>query len=700
MYDNNRDEMKEMYIFESNQLMQQLEEILLNSENASIISTNDINEIFRIMHTVKGSSSMMMVSNIAKLSHSVEDLFYFIRENNLEDFDCKKVCDIVLSAHDFIRNEILKIEQGKEADGIEDSIMDKLNIILETLKGEVHNKLPKLEKQDDSKKKIKLENKFCVSANMKKNYIYNKFIAKIHFQEGCQMENVRAFTLIHNLKVICNEIYHEPSDLFNNEESTNYISMHGFVIYLSTDKDYEEVIKNLESGLFIKSVELKQVETFDEEINNITTKEDNNSDDKNKKEHSIKDITLKKKLDGENYATKSLKQNLISVNIEKLDKLVNLVGEIVITESMVTKNPDLNGLQLNNFNKSARQLRKLTDELQDVVMSVRMLPIGPTFHKMKRIVRDMAKKFDKEVELIISGEETEVDKSIIDNLGDPLMHIIRNSMDHGIESNEIRISKGKTQKARITLEAFNTGGDVIVRISDNGRGLNKDKIIEKARKNNLIRKNSDEISDSEAYSLIMLPGFSTKEEVTEFSGRGVGMDVVKSNIEKVGGNIFIESHPGESTTISIKIPLTLAIIDGMQVRTGECIYTVPTISIRESFKANSKNLIRDTDDNEMIMIRGKCYPIVRLHRHFKIRSDTTKICEGIMIMVETETKAICLFADELIGEQQVVVKPLPGYLVQYPVKQNGIGGCTILGDGSISLIIDVMAIINKMIKGE
>jgi two-component system chemotaxis sensor kinase CheA len=330
-------------------------------------------------------------------------------------------------------------------------------------------------------------------------------------------------------------------------------------------------------------------------------------------------------------------------------------------------------------------------------MSIRMIPIGPTFRKMHRIIRDMSKKVNKEVELVIKGEDTEVDKNIIDNLGDPLMHLIRNAMDHGIESPEERKIKNKSEKGKIILEASNTGGDVIIKITDDGKGLDREKIINKARKNNLINKTDEEISDREAYSLILLPGFSTKEEVTEYSGRGVGMDVVKKNIEKVGGTISIESKKGKGTAISIKIPLTLAIVEGMQIATGNSVYTIPTISIKEAFKAKTKDLIEDIDGNEMIMIRGKCYPIIRMHKHFNVKANTEDLCEGIMIMIEREEKTIVLFTDELLGEQQVVVKPLPNYLIKYPLKDNGIGGCTILGNGNISLIIDVMALMSKII---
>jgi len=395
-------------------------------------------------------------------------------------------------------------------------------------------------------------------------------------------------------------------------------------------------------------------------------------------------------------ASRNLKKNIISVNVSKLDKLMDLVGEIVIIESMVTKNPDLEGLELDNFNKAARQMRKLNDELKDIVMSIRMIPIALVFHKMQRIIRDMGRQLGKEVELVILGEETEVDKNVIDHLSDPLMHLIRNAMDHGIEDVEERKLSGKPERGTITLKASSTGGNATISITDDGRGLNKERILERAREKGLVNKLESDLSDREIFSFILMPGFSTKDQVTEFSGRGVGMDIVKTNIEKVGGNISVESTPGVGTTIIIKIPLTLAIVDGMGIAAGNLIYTLPAISIRESFRPSEKDLIIDPDGNEMLMIRGKCYPVVRLHKIFKIKTEVTELSEGIIIVVENDAKTICLFADRLLGEQQVVVKPLPHFLSQYRVKQCGVGGCTVLGDGSISLILDPIGIINSL----
>ena len=699
MSNNNLEPMLEMYVFESTQLMEQLEEILLKIEQNASIASEDVEEIFRIVHTVKGSSSMMMFSNITSLSHSIEDLFCFVREYTYPLTCCEEICELLLPAIDFIRTEVIKVAEGKDADGEEGSLVNKINQFLSTLKAESQVDVENIKQRCENEEKS--QQKFYISQYQTNQEIYNRFIVEIFFEQDCQMENIRAFTITHHLKEFCSEIYHYPQDLFNDQESADFIANHGFKMYFVTSHTYEEIEKNIQSGLFIKSLTLThaQEDAYDKEVQALFFEQEKTAKSEEQTLDLVNGDVLKESTHEEKGSSQKVTQNVISVNIKKLDNLMNLVGEIVITESMVTKNPDLEGLSLESFNKSARQLRKLTDDLQDIVMSIRMVPIGPTFQKMHRVVRDIAKKLEKKVELIISGEETEVDKRVIDALADPLMHLVRNSVDHGIETTDMRKKVDKPQKASIQLNAFNAGGDVIVQVSDDGKGIDREKIIQKAREKNLTTKTDEQISDREAFSFMILPGFSTKEKATSFSGRGVGLDVVKKNIEKVGGSILIESVFGKGTTIIIKIPLTLTIIDGMQIRTGKSIYTLPIVSIKESFKVSQEELLQDIQGNEMVMIRGNCYPIIRLHRYFNTTADTKALCEGIMIMVEANGKGICLFADELLGEQQVVVKPLPTYLMQYGLKERGVSGCTILGEGTISLMMDVAEIINKTMQG-
>ena len=365
------------------------------------------------------------------------------------------------------------------------------------------------------------------------------------------------------------------------------------------------------------------------------------------------------------------------------------MGEIVITESMVTASPDLKGLKLDAFTKSARQLRKLTDELQDVSMSLRMVPVSGTFQKMNRIVRDMCKKLGKQAHLTLIGEDTEVDKTIVDSIGDPIMHIVRNSMDHGIEeSPEARVAAGKDPVGEIVLSARHTGSEVIIEIKDDGQGVNYDAVLNKAIRNGLAQPDV-EYSHKDILNFLMAPGFSTNTEVTEFSGRGVGMDVVKKNVEEVGGTVSITSEPGQGMTTTLKIPLTMAIMDGMEVSVGGSIFTIPIHNIRQSFKITPEDLIQDASGGELFRCMGSFYPVIRMRDLYHMNSGCTDIQDGILIWLDAGDLSYCLFVDNLLGEQKVVVKPLPAYLNRFNIKASGIAGCTILGDGNISIILDV-----------
>lgn len=699
---NGRDQMLDMYIFEENQLIEQLEEIMLNTENDNELGSDNINEIFRIMHTIKGSSAMMSYNNISKLAHSVEDLFYFIRENKPQNIDISEICDLVLAASDFIKAEVAKIDEGKQSDGDETAMAAKIEDYLGVISGKKKAPAapaPAAPADSNESEKVEAESG-AVQQNGEVPEGDQRYIVKLYFEDGGQMENVRAYTISRNLMEFTHEMYTYPKDLLNTVP--DIILENGFILFFATNLDEKQLRPVFEEALFLRSYEMTPVSSYEKELekyNLVSPDTKKTTETGAVKTNAVNKVAEKAPAGQEQNTTmpKNSKLSLISVNVNKLDNLMNLVGEIVISESMVTKNPDLKGLQLDNFNKASRQLRKLTDELQDIVMSIRMVPIAATFQKMQRIVRDMSRKLNKDVEFVTVGQDTEVDKNIIDHLSDPLMHLIRNAMDHGVEPEEDRVKKGKTPKARITLTAHNTGGDVMISVSDDGNGIDKEKILKKAREKGLLTKPENEMTEKEIFSLLLLPGFSTNEKVTEYSGRGVGMDVVKQNIEEVGGSVSIKSVEGEGSTFTIIIPLTLAIADSMELSVGSSIYTLPTVSIKESFRAKDEDIIYDNDGNEMIMIRGNIYPIIRLYDLFKIETKVKKLEEGILIMIEGDNKAACIFADQLLGEQQVVVKPLPKYLLHYAIKESGIEGCTIRGDGSISLILSAKGIISRLI---
>ncbi len=351
----------------------------------------------------------------------------------------------------------------------------------------------------------------------------------------------------------------------------------------------------------------------------------------------------------------------VKVDMLKLDALIDLVGELVISESMVVQDPELRALPSRHLARNLAQLRRITSELQRTAMSLRMVPIKATFQKMNRLVRDLAAKQGKQVQLIFSGEDTELDRNIVEEISDPLVHMIRNAADHGVEKPAARLAKGKPAMGTINLRAFHRGGNIVIQIQDDGNGLNKDTLLAKAREKGIVKPNEN-LSDKEIYELIFAAGFSTAEKVTDISGRGVGMDVVRRNIEKLRGKVDIDTVLGGGTTFTIYLPLTLAIIDGMIVSVGGERYIIPTLSVRESFRPRAEMISTVHERGEMVNVRGRLCPLLRLYQYFDQQTKITNPADGIVVVVESGEQTRCLMVDELIGKQEVVIKSLGGTL--------------------------------------
>ena len=686
------DNMLDMYLFETNSLLEQLDSILLNAEKSKLFTVDDVNEIFRIMHTIKGSSAMMEFSSLMKIAHKTEDLFFIIREKGVETFDAvcseaehHELFNLVFNTIDFMRSEIEKIENDEPLTDNIDQELEKIKDFIDKINTHLGNA-----QNSDSTESTNTET-VAQSAGKEQNKAVNEdlpdkspYFLKIFFDEGCGMENLRAFMLVTAIKDVCSDFTFYPQDIETNSETSHQIIDSGFLMGFNSKEALDKSLAVLKGQ--------SNIYTYETIENEQPAKEEKSSSNEAAAKTEKKETKAPKPVSNSSSSSHSLqnKQSLISVNLSKLDSLMAIVGEIVITESMVTSCPELAGLKLDSFTKSARQLRKLTDELQDISMSIRMVPISGVFQKMNRIVRDMGQKLNKDVELVLIGEDTEVDKAIVDCIGDPIMHIVRNSMDHGIEETaEERIKNGKNPKGKITLKAEHTGSEVVISIADDGKGMDTQAILEKAARNGILTKPESEYSKKEILNLTLIPGFSTNEQVTEFSGRGVGMDVVKKNIEQVGGVVSISSELGEGTCTTLKIPLTMAIVDGMEIAVGKSIFTIPIHNIRQSFKVSASEIIHNVDNSEVIKRMDEFYPVFRLHELYGLQTDVTNIEDGIIIWVEAGDKSYCLFVDELLGGQQVVVKPLPAYLNDFNIKNSGIAGCTILGDGNISIILDI-----------
>ncbi|MFV0515940.1 MAG: chemotaxis protein CheW [Aminipila sp.] len=711
--DNGLDNMLDMYLFETNTLLEQLDALLLDAESADYFSTDQINEIFRIMHTIKGSSAMMQFNSLMTVAHRIEDLFFVIRENGaVEEKNSQRLFNLMFKATDFLKAQVAIVEQGDTEEDSEE-IVEEIHSLLSIMKGEV------CDESEDSKKLANNPTQISSEGSSVSSNDSACHSVQIVFDQTGGMESLRAIMLLKNITEVCVGQYTTvPTELEATTEITQFIIEHGLIINFNSEEDFNNALEVIKQDIYVDNFEVIVNSDLNASNDNSENVKDEmsslaHSDASHAEEHIIsaqvegeakenpskadshKNEKKDDKKEEKHDPSKPSKTNLINVNLSKLDSLMALVGELVITQSMVTSSSDLKDLKLDNFTKSARQLRKLTTELQDIVMSVRMVPVAGVFQKMNRIVRDMGQKLGKDVRLVTIGNDTEIDKTIVDSIQDPLMHIVRNSMDHGIETDaNDRTSLGKSEQGTITLKAEHTGSEVIITITDDGRGMDPEKILASAKEKGLLTKPEGEYSKKEILQLVLLPGFSTKEQVTEFSGRGVGMDVVTKNIEKVGGTVYISSEIGEGTVTTFKIPLTLAIIDGMECRVKDYQFTIPIANIRQSFKATKDDIVNDAARGEMIQRGDDFITLVRLNNLYKIDGGIDDIEDGIVMWVEFAGISYCLLVDELIGQHQVVVKPLPLYFGAYNLRDFGITGCTILGDGNISIILDVPNIFN------
>ncbi len=379
----------------------------------------------------------------------------------------------------------------------------------------------------------------------------------------------------------------------------------------------------------------------------------------------------------------------VKVDTQKLDGLVDLVGEMVIAQSLVVQDAGLRTLQTQQLTRNLAQLGRITRELQRVAMSLRMVPIRTTFQKMTRLVRDLGLKSGKQVELRMSGEETELDRTIVEEISDPLVHMIRNAMDHGIEAPDDRVAAGKPALGVIELRAYHQGGNIVVEVRDDGAGLRQDRILKKAIEKGILSPEA-RLSEPEIFALIFAPGFSTAEKVTDISGRGVGMDVVRRNIEKLRGKVEIESAPGKGSRFTIHLPLTLAIIDGMIVGVGQQRYILPTLAVRESFRPTVE-MMSSLQGSEIVNVRGRLLPLIRLGSLFGIEARAKSPTEGIIIVVECDRESRCVLVDDLLGKQEVVIKSLGATFKQ----SVALAGAAILGDGRVGLILDVEGLVGS-----
>lgn len=714
----NTEDMLDMYLLENGQLLEQLQEIVLDQKDADCFDEDSINEIFRTMHTIKGSSGIMMFDDITAVAHKLEDVFYYMRESHPDNVPHLELVEHVLDVADFITGEMEKIQNGDPVDGDSSAIIQEIDVFLKKIKGDDPGTGGKEEKSPVHEEPKQF---YIAPVATSDSHFYKIFV---NFYQDTEMSNIHAYKIVYALKEIAEDLLYLPEDIISDESSSEVIIKDGFKILLQAQAEEAEVREIVSEGYSVEKVDIYECKAeeflkgfqdddhtdvqidLESSVEEIEARSGQPANSGNlgieekpaKKEIAPGDFVIKSKEPGRQKKLakdkpKAEKASFISVNVTKMDQLMELIGELVISESVVLQNPDLKipGLNLDNFNKAAAQLSKISTDLQNVIMSMRMVPLANTFQKMNRIVFDVSRKLGKDIEFEMVGEQTEVDKNLIEHISDPLMHMVRNAVDHGIETNEERSQKGKKEKGKVTLSARTEAGKVWISVEDNGAGLDRDSILAKAREKGLLDAGRPDSSytDKEVYQFITLPGFSTNKQVTEYSGRGVGMDVVVQNIQAVGGMLDIESTPGEGSIMSLKIPLTLAIIDGIVMETGGSSFVMESGVIKEFVRVHEDMMVYEPNGEEYVMVRGECFSVIRLGKRYGMTGYQESVEDGMMVILEVEGQKIALFVDKLVGKQEIVVKPIPSYVK----KVKGLSGCTQLGDGSIALILDAAGLI-------
>ncbi len=635
-----------------------------------------IDNVFRAVHTIKGTSGSLELSAISDFSHCMEEILDSIRQRELRSE--KGIIDLLLGATDGLKSLIESVARGERLD------LSPLSDVMDSMKA--------------------LGPSAAISA-YRIIYIHDPALFNTDNDPSPVVEELRARGQIDSLDT---EIIDQPDD-----PGGSAVRMRWDILVRTplSAGDLRGLFDRC-AGHGLLNISPAEDEDRDTPLlgkilvdtGNVTHQDITEAVKKQKK---LGDILVEQgKVDSEEVRSairsqadrkvesfKGMISSTIRVDLKKLDNLVNLVGEMAIMHSMfLQKIREADSGVSEEFEGLFNQLQVVGRSIQEGVMSLRMLPVGEVFNRFARLVRELSTSMDKSVELIVKGEDTELDKSVMEKIADPLVHLIRNAIDHGIESIDERIALDKTLQGRLILKAYQKGDAVYIEVSDDGRGLDREKILEKARERNIVTL-QDELQDDDIFNLVFRPGFSTSAQVSDISGRGVGMDVVRTNVESLNGRISLSSTPGKGTVVTLKLPLTLAIIEGLIPVVGGEIYIIPAISVLESFRPARESIQTVAESDEMVNVRGEFLPLIRLRDYFRIPGESVAPWEAIAVMVAHEGRRCCLLVDELIGQQQVVIKKFGRAM---PAVR-GITGGTILGDGSVALVIDV-AVIAEGIK--
>ena len=718
-------------------VLMDLEKIVLDGQTPDEAS---LNKIFRAFHSMKGSAGFLDLNMIASVTHHAETFLDKIRKGELSLTE--EHISFLLELTDFFKTVLSNVEETFSDDGFEENAetyTKKLEELIENKSAPEDDfwaaagEAPAQETGDSVAEEPEAEDfvaQFISDSKILLEQLEDDILALEKEGDNKQITK-NVFRNLHSLKgnagllgfndiaSVCHEAESSMETLKDSPEKINAKCVDALLEIVDQVRKAVQNIERGEDGNIPEKERLlatmrnsslpkpenpapavqEPKETKPPKAEPEEAKSEEPSPEAKPKDEKKQVVPAKKQKPAGDKAVKAKHKPLnevIRVDVQKLNKLMDLVGEIVIAESMVSNYPEIRLSESPEFEKAISHLKKNIRELQELSTSMRMIPLSGLFRKMVRLVRDLSTKMNKKVELVIRGEETEMDRSVIEHISDPLVHIIRNAVDHGIEPEEVRIKNGKKPSGTIILEAKQVGSEIWIIVQDDGAGLNREKILKKASEKGLIRGDGSELPDKNVWPLIFKPGFSTAEKVTDVSGRGVGMDVVLKNIEEIRGRVNIESHPGEGAVFQLRIPLTTAIIDGMLIRVKDRIYAIPILDVRETLQISDSSVVEMVDGLEILSLRDELIPILRLQEIHHICPEKKPIEEGVIIVAESSGMRVSIFADEIIDQQQLVIKPIPSYLE----KHVGLSGCAILGDGEICTVLDVADLIRLSEKME
>jgi len=666
-----KEEYLSVFVDESRETLQSLNDNLLKLES-SPEDMETVNEVFRLLHTLKGMAGTMGFENMMKLCHKMENVLDNVRGGNVKLTE--SLMDKLFTGVDIVERMVNNIvESGNDV--LEDIDVDSIVRSFDEIQGtETETESEKTEEKKEEKPE-KMEGIPIEVEEPVRNVVekaigegFNSYYIKVTLKEGTQLKSARMYLVFHKIEEMGGEIVKTVPPVEDIEEEKFDLDVDMIVII---KKDKEDLVRAITS---ISDIDRVIIKDFLPKTPSV----------KEKPEEVKEEVKIEEKTVEERKTKKKLTQT-VRVDIDKLDTLMNLMGELVIARSRIVDT--LKKYNIKEVDESLAQLSRITLDLQNIVMKVRMVPIAFVFNRFPRMVRDLSKKMGKEVNFIIKGEETELDRTFVEEIGEPILHLLRNAIDHGIESKEERIAKGKPPIGTIVLSARHEGNNVVIEVQDDGRGMDRDKIVKRAIEMGLIDElKASTLPDERVFEFLFTPGFSTKEDVSEVSGRGVGMDVVKNVVESLNGSVSIESQKDVGTKVTIRLPLTLAIIQALLVKVNNYVYAIPIANIDSTLMV-SKDDIQTVQDKEVIVIRGEVIPIYKLWEVLEIPHETEG---GAMntVIIRIGNRKYGLVVDKLLGQEDIVIKSLGKIFSD--VKE--FSGAAILGDGSIALILDISSI--------